>query len=149
MMRGMVFTTLLHTAKEWLMQISYRTALLSSLLGLALVVAMQAYSGLTCYEQTWDVLLTNIGIFVMVPLIPAFIALFTRNPLSALGGFLAFLPWLIYAYYVDCMTPHTGSGGASLIYVVVFLYGAASCLIGVLFVAVLMWLMQAKVVKGR
>ena len=37
------------------MQISYRTALLSSLLGLALVVAMQAYSGLTCYEQTWDV----------------------------------------------------------------------------------------------
>ena len=49
MMRGMVFTTLLHTAKEWLMQISYRTALLSSLLGLALVVAMQAYSGLTCY----------------------------------------------------------------------------------------------------
>ena len=118
------------------MQISYRTALLSSLLGLALVVAMQAYSGLTCYEQTWDVLLTNIGIFVMVPL-------------SALGGFLAFLPWLIYAYYVDCMTPHTGSGGASLIYVVVFLYGAASCLLGVLLVAVLMWLMQVKVVKGQ
>ena len=129
------------------MQISYRTALLSSLLGLALVVAMQAYSGLTCYAQTWDVFL--MGMFVLIPVIPALIALFTRNPLSALGGFLAFLPWLIYAYYVDCMLPQTGAGGASLIYVVVFLYGAASCLLGVLLVAVLMWLMQVKVVKGH
>ena len=131
------------------MQISYRTALLSSLLGLALVVAMQAYSGLTCYAQTWDVLLMSMGMFVLIPVIPALIALFTRNPLSALGGFLAFLPWLIYAYYVDCMLPQTGAGGASLIYVVVFLYGAACCLLGVLFVAVLMWLMQVKVVKHR
>ena len=131
------------------MQISYRTALLSSLLGLALVVAMQAYSGLTCYAQTWDVFLMSMGMFVLIPVIPALIALFTRNPLSALGGFLAFLPWLIYAYYVDCMLPQTGAGGASMIYVVVFLYGAASCLFGVLFVAVLMWLMQVKVVKHR
>ena len=131
------------------MQISYRTALLSSLLALALVVAMQAYSGLTCYAQTWDVLLMSMGMFVLIPVIPALIALFTRNPLSALGGFLAFLPWLIYAYYVDCMLPQTGAGGASLIYVVVFLYGAASCLLGVLLVAVLMWLMQVKVVKGH
>ena len=131
------------------MQISYRTALLSSLLALALVVAMQAYSGLTCYAQTWDVLLMSMGMFVLIPVIPALIALFTRNPLSALGGFLAFLPWLIYAYYVDCMLPQTGAGGASLIYVVVFLYGAASCLLGVLLVAVLMWLMQVKVVKHR
>ena len=121
------------------MQISYRTALLSSLLGLALVVAMQAYSGLTCYAQTWDVLLMSMGMFVLIPVIPALIALFTRNPLSALGGFLAFLPWLIYAYYVDCMLPQTGAGGASLIYGVVFLYGAASCVVGVLLVAVLMW----------
>ena len=131
------------------MQISYRTALLSSLLGLALVVAMQAYSGITCYEQTWDVFLMGMGMFVLLPLIPALIALFTRNPLSALGGFLAFLPWLIYAYYVDCLMPQTGAGGASMIYVVVFLYGAASCLLGVLLVAVLMWLMQVKVVKGN
>ena len=131
------------------MQISYRTALLSSLLGLALVVATLTYSGLTCYAQTWDVLLMSMGMFVLIPVIPALIALFTRNPLSALGGFLAFLPWLIYAYYVDCMLPQTGVGGASLIYVVVFLYGAASCLLGVLFVAVLMWLMQVKVVKGH
>ena len=36
-----------------------------------------------------------------------------------------------------------------MIYVVVFLYGAASCLLGVVFVAVLMWLMQVKVVKHR
>ena len=118
------------------MQISYRTALLSSLLALALVVAMQAYSGLTCYAQTWDVLLMSMGMFVLIPVIPALIALFTRNPLSALGGFLAFLPWLIYAYYVDCILPQTGAGGASMIYVVVFLYGAACCLLGVLFVAV-------------
>ena len=131
------------------MQISYRTALVSSLLGLALVVAMQAYSGITCYEQTWDVFLMGMGMFVLIPVIPALIALFTRNPLSALGGFLTFLPWLIYAYYVDCMLPQTGAGGASMIYVVVFLYGAASCLLGVLFVAVLMWLMQVKVVKHR
>ena len=115
----------------------------------AVVVAVQAYAGVTCYEQTLSMLLTSMGMFVLIPVIPALIALFTRNPLSALGGFLAFLPWLIYAYYVDCMLPQTGAGGASLIYVVVFLYGAASCLLGVLFVAVLMWLMQVKVVKHR
>jgi hypothetical protein len=76
--------------KECVMQISYRTALLSSLLGLALVVAMQAYSGLTCYEQTWDVLLTNIGIFVMVPLIPALHRLVHPQSLECFGRFFGF-----------------------------------------------------------
>ncbi len=131
------------------MQISYRKALGCSLLGLVLVVAVQAYAGVTCYEQTLSMLLTSMGMFVLIPLIPAFIALFTRNPLSALGGFLAFLPWLLYAYYVDCVQVPTGEGGASMVYVVVFLLGSASSLLGVVLAAVLMWLMQVKVVKGK
>jgi hypothetical protein len=44
---------------------------------------------------------------------------------------MLFAPWLLLAYYTDCVRPYSG-GGASMIYVAVFMWGTVTSLIGAL-----------------
>ena len=67
--------------------------------------------------------------FIAVPMLPAIISLKTKNPLRAVGGSLLFAPWLVFAYYTDCVRPYAG-GGASMIYLAVIFWGLLSAAIG-------------------
>lgn len=130
------------------MVISYRSAWLVGFAAICAVVAVQAFGSFACYHHDWPTFLSFTAFFVLVPLIPALIALLTRNPLCALGGCLLFVPWLVYAYYFNCVRLGSG-GGDSMVYVQLLLYGAGSCLLGVLFTALLMWLLKVQVVKQK
>lgn len=94
-----------------------------------LVVALEVLNSTLCYHldirQFRDGFLT----FVAPALLVAIIALFTRNPLRAVGACLCFAPWLLFAYYTDCVRPYAG-GGASMIYVAVLFWGLPSAFLG-------------------
>ncbi|UOO87882.1 hypothetical protein LVJ82_10300 [Vitreoscilla massiliensis] len=131
------------------MVLSYAKTWWISFCGLCTVVALQAFSSFQCYQHDVMNFLLTLGVFVLVPLIPSLIAMMTRNPLCALGGYIGFVPWLGYAYYVDCVRLQSDGGGASMVYVSVLLYGSLSCLLGVLLWAAVMWVFQIKVLKRK
>ncbi|MDQ8020484.1 MAG: hypothetical protein REI94_01495, partial [Moraxellaceae bacterium] len=70
----------------------------------------------------------------------------TANPLRAVGACLLFAPWLVFAYYTDCVQPYQG-GGASMIYVAVLLWGSLSSLAGAVLSGPLMRLLGIRVEK--
>jgi hypothetical protein len=109
--------------------LSRRCSLSLALAALLTVVALQAFNSFACYQHGLAGFLGSLG-FVAFPLLPAILASFSREPLRAVGGCLLFSPWLIFAYYTDCVSPYTG-GGASMIYVAVVLWGLPSTLLGV------------------
>jgi hypothetical protein len=96
---------------------------------IALVVALQSFNGVACYHQNVADFLLAFSIFVAPAVFVALIALFTSNPLRAAVASLCFAPWLVMAYYSDCIAPYRG-GGASMVYVVVVLYGLPCALLG-------------------
>ena len=90
----------------------------------------------------------TVGIFLVVPLTPAVISLFTANPLRAVGACLLFAPWLDLAYYTDCVRPYSG-GRSSMIYVAVLLWGTPSAfLVGALLTGPILRLLRIRV-AGR
>ena len=95
------------------------------------VLLIQAFNSIACYQHDFGTYLLTVGIFILIPLIPAELALFSPNPLRAVGACLLFAPWLIIAYVTDCVMPYQG-GGASMIYVAVFLWGTLSAIVGAL-----------------
>lgn len=117
---------------------SRATSFLIGLAAIVLVVALQTFNSVACYRHdlvTWAVSL----LFVAVPMLPALLALLSPQPLRAVGASLLFAPWLVYAYYIDCVKPYAG-GGASMIYVAVVMYGLPSALAGAALTApVLRW----------
>jgi hypothetical protein len=93
------------------------------------VAGLQAFNSFACYGHGLERYLESLG-FVALPLLPAILAAFSREPLRAVGGCLLFSPWLFFAYYTDCVRPYAG-GGASMIYVAVMLWGLPTTLLGV------------------
>jgi hypothetical protein len=111
------------------MMISRERAVVCGLAAIVGVIAIQSFSSFSCYGHTIQDFFGALGIFLMVPLLPALISLCTKNPLRAVGACLLFAPWLLFAYYTDCVCPYTG-GGASMVYVVVLLWGTPCAIIG-------------------
>lgn len=106
---------------------------------LVAVLLLQAFNSLACYRHELPQMLRAMVIFVALPMLPAVAGLFSANPLRALGGAIGFAPWLLFAYWADCGRPDgAGGGGASLVYVAVLMYGAATGLLGVLLTGPLM-----------
>ena len=99
-------------------------------IGVALVILAQAFNSFTCYKHDLGKFLEALG-FVAFPMLPGIVSLFTKSPYRALGASVLFLPWLLYAYHVDCGSPYQG-GGASMIYVAVVLWGFPCALVGAL-----------------
>jgi hypothetical protein len=97
---------------------------------IAAVALLQGFNSAACYRHNLDTYLETL-LFIAIPMLPAFVSLATRNPLRAVGASLLFAPWLVVAYFVDCVTPYRG-GGASMIYVAVVLFGFPSALAGAL-----------------
>ena len=105
-------------------------SLLLGVLAIAAIVAAHAYISFSCYGHDFRTFQSTFATFLLLPLLPAMIALATANALRAVGACLLLAPWLFLAYQTDCTAP--GPGGASMIYVAVFLWGTVSSLIGVL-----------------
>jgi hypothetical protein len=106
-------------------------AIFSGVAAILGVICIQAFNSFACYGHDLLSFLGAVGIFLLVPLLPAIISLATANPLRAIGSCLLFAPWLVLAYYTDCVRPYTG-GGASMIYVAVVLWGTPSSIVGAL-----------------
>jgi hypothetical protein len=113
------------------MVIRRNRAVFSGVVAIASVIAIQAFNSFACYGHDLRLFLKTLGIFLFIPLLPAIVSLATANPLRAIGACLMFAPWLLLAYYIDCIRPYTG-GGASMIYVAVVLWGTPSSIIGAL-----------------
>lgn len=86
-----------------------------------IALCIPLYSNLTCYEKTVIETLVALA-FQAIPLIPAFIAIFSPNPLKAIGPSIIAAIFYLFAHNVDCVQSYEG-GGASMIYVVVIMYG--------------------------
>jgi len=112
------------------LQLCAKNGLVLGAFGIALVIIAQAISSFSCYRHDFGTFLEVLG-FIAIPMLPGIIAMFTASPYRALGAAIFFLPWLGYAYYVDCGSPYRG-GGASMIYVAVVLWGFPCALVGAL-----------------
>lgn len=112
------------------MRITRKRALQLGLAAIVGIVSMQAFNSFLCYGHGPVLFLLGLG-FVLVPLLPALLVLPTSNPLRAVGACVLFAPWLVYAYYTDCIKPYAG-GGASMVYVLVVTGGLPSAIVGAL-----------------
>lgn len=113
------------------MSITRRRAVLLGLAAIALTLAMQAFNSVSCYGHALSEFLLVVGVFLALPLLPALLSLPTANPLRAVGACVGLAPWLVFAYYVDCVRPYAG-GGASMVYVAVLLWGTLCSVLGAL-----------------
>lgn len=130
------------------MVIPRKHASIAGMAAIAAVIALQAFNSVGCYDHTLAMFAMVLGTFVLVPLLPAIVSLFTANPLRAVGACLLFAPWLVFAYYTDCVRPYQG-GGASMIYVAVLLWGTPCAIIGALLTGPVMRLFGLSVAPRR
>ena len=111
------------------MMLSRSSAIWAGIGAIVAVVALQGFNGAICYHQDFRGFVGSLLVFVGPALAIAVFTLFTRNPLRAVGACVCFAPWLLFAYYTDCVRPYAG-GGASMIYVVVLFWGVPSAALG-------------------
>lgn len=113
------------------MTLTRRHAVLIGCATIAGILLLQAFIGFGCYGQDIGMFITGIVWFLAIPLLPAVLSLLRTNPLGAVGACLLVAPWMLFAYYIDCIKPYMG-GGASLAYVAVLLYGTPGAILGAL-----------------
>ena len=112
-------------------EISRKQAMISGSAAIVGVIALQAFNSFGCYHMSVLQFLSSSAIFLLLPLAPALVSLVTSNPLRAVGACALLAPWLVFAYYTDCVRPYSG-GGASMVYVAVLLWGTPSAILGAL-----------------
>lgn len=113
------------------MNIPRRKARWIGVAAIGAVVLLQAFNSFACYHHGLNGFLSSTAFFVGIPLLPSFVSLALPNPLRAVVACAFFAPWLVLAYYADCVAPYEG-GGASMIYVAVLMWGSVTSLIGAL-----------------
>jgi len=119
-------------------------ALVLGLIAIAAVALLQTFNSFACYKHDFSAYLSAL-LFIGIPMLPALLSLATKNPLRAVGASLFFAPWLVFAYYVDCVASYQG-GGASMIYVAVVLWGLPSALACALITGPILRLLKVEVV---
>lgn len=129
------------------MEISRSRAVRCGITAIAAVVAIQAFNSFACYGHDVWTFLFVLGTFLFIPLLPPIVSVLTSNPLRAVGACLLFAPWLLLAYYTDCVRPYTG-GGASMIYVAVLFWGTPCSILGALLTGPVMRMLGVSV-AGR
>jgi hypothetical protein len=109
--------------------LSRTSAIWAGICAIVAVVALQGLNSAMCYHNDLREFVEGLLFFVAPTLAIAVFTLFTRNPLRAVVACVCFAPWLLFAYYTDCVRPYTG-GGASMIYVAVLFCGVPSAALG-------------------
>ena len=84
-------------------------------------LSVQLFNDVSCYERELFEAILNIW-FPAIPLLPAILAMFSQNPLKAVGASVVAALFYLFAFYTDCIRPYEG-GGASMVYVIVIMYG--------------------------
>lgn len=90
-------------------------------MSIGLAICFQLFNDVACYEKT----ITEIALwlwFALIPLIPAVVFISRNQSIHAIAAALAVIPFYLFAYYADCVMPYEG-GGASMVYVVVLMFG--------------------------
>jgi hypothetical protein len=113
------------------MLISKLKALLAAFGAILLLILVQAFNSFACYKHGVGGFLYSLTL-VGIAVSPGLAFLLTKNPLRTVVAVVFVLPYLVFAYYTDCLRPYTG-GGASMVYITVVLFGFPSALIGSLF----------------
>jgi hypothetical protein len=127
--------------------ISRKSARIFGVAAIAGILLQQAFNSAACYDHSLMGYLGAVGFFLVIPLLPAAVSLATANPLRAVGACLLLSPWLVFAYYTDCIRPYAG-GGASMIYVAVLFWGTPCAALGVLLTGPVLRLFGIRV-EGR
>lgn len=110
--------------------ISRRSALRFGLISIAIVIGLELFNGVVCYHHGVEGQLIGLSL-VAIGFLPGLGVLFSKNPLRTVGAAMLFAPWLLFAFYTDCVRPYQG-GGASMIYVAVVMYGFPCAAVGAL-----------------
>jgi len=111
------------------MTISRRQAFAIGVAAIVVVILLQAFNSFACYRMDFPTFVSTTAMFVAPALVPALVSLVLPNPLRAVVACVFFVPWLVLAYLTDCVFPYSG-GGASMIYVAVWLWGTPCALLG-------------------
>jgi hypothetical protein len=98
-----------------------QTAQIAAWLFILGAVCVQLFNNFACYQHDLAEALTTLW-FPSIVLIPSIIYSFTDNPLRSVISSLVAILLYLFAYYVDCVRPDSG-GGASMVYLVVVIYG--------------------------
>ncbi len=125
------------------MKIQTRSAKRLSQLSFLLVVAAHGLYSIGCHKSGFSGFLTAGLFFDGVPMVLPILSYFLKNYFVATIGAFGVLPWIGYAFYVDCIMPYQG-GGASMMYVAIIFWGTPSAICGML----VAWLVEkAKMVE--
>lgn len=90
-------------------------------ISIGLAIGCQLFNDLCCYEKTLLESLIWMW-FTLIPVVPAAFFMFAKKPIAAIGAALVVIPFYAMAYYSDCILPYQG-GGASMVYVIVIMFG--------------------------
>lgn len=113
------------------MTLSRSRAFLFGIGSICAVLMLHAINSFGCYKHDFGTFLETTAMFLGAPFLPALVSLAFPNPLRTVGACALLAPWLLLAYYTDCIRPYSG-GGASMIYVAVLLWGTPSAIVGAL-----------------
>ena len=130
------------------MVITRKKAINLGVWSILIVVTLHGFNSFACYKSTISDFIYSTLIFIGTPLIPALISLKSKNPLRAIGVCMFFAPWLVFAFYVDCVVPYEG-GGASMIYIAVFLWGTLSGIAGAIIAEVISRLANIQIENNK
>ena len=122
------------------------SALRIGLVSIVVLMALQLFNGVVCYGLSPGYHLVAFGL-VSLAFLPGLVALFSRNPLRTVGAALLFAPWLVLAYYTDCVLPPR-SAASSMSYLMVVVYGLPSAAIGALITAPVLRLFRLTVIDA-
>jgi hypothetical protein len=96
-------------------------------LSIALAICFQLFNDVACYEKS----ISEIALwfwFPLIPLVPAITFARQDKPVNAIAAALVIIPFYLFAYYADCVMPYEG-GGASMVYVIVVMFGTPVAII--------------------
>lgn len=130
------------------MIITRKKAIKLGVWSILIIVALHSFNGFACYSSSISDFVYSTLVFIGIPLIPAFISLISKNPLRAIGVCVFFAPWLVFAFYVDCVAPYEG-GGASIIYIAVVLWGTLSSIAGAIIAEVISKLANIQIENNK
>ena len=119
------------------------TALSIGLLATAAVVGLQLFNGTACYDLSLGYHMAALAL-VGLAFLPGLVCLPSKNPLRTAGAALVFAPWLVIAFYIDCVLPPKGPA-SSMSYLMVVIYGFISSAIGAVITAPLLRLLRVEV----
>lgn len=113
------------------MKIKKETATKFSIGAFLLIFLMYSLYSFSCGKTSFSEFISTGFIFICPSLvIPSVFLIFKRTLVAAVGT-LFVLPWLMLAYYVDCIMPYQG-GGASMLYLGILFWGPPSAIAGMI-----------------